>query len=57
MPENDMFSLDGLVGVVIGGGGVLAGEMALGMAKFGADIAIVDVSEQGAQAGRRRSAR
>ena len=30
MPENDMFSLDGLVGVVIGGGGVLAGEMATG---------------------------
>lgn len=50
MPENDMFSLDGLVGVVIGGGGVLAGEMAMGLAKAGADIAIVDVSEQGAEA-------
>jgi NAD(P)-dependent dehydrogenase (short-subunit alcohol dehydrogenase family) len=50
MAENDMFSLDGLVGVVIGGGGVLAGEMAMGLARAGADIAIVDVSEQGAEA-------
>src|SRR6185369_9672422 len=49
MPENDLFSLNGLVGVVIGGGGVLAGEMATGLAKAGADIAIVDVSEQGAE--------
>src|SRR5690242_10303314 len=50
MPENDMFSLDGLVGVVIGGGRVLAGEMAMGLARAGADFAIVDVSEQGAEA-------
>jgi len=50
MPEKDLFSLDGLVGVVIGGGGVLAGEMAMGLARAGADIAIVDVSEQGAEA-------
>jgi NAD(P)-dependent dehydrogenase (short-subunit alcohol dehydrogenase family) len=50
MPDNDMFSLDGLVAVVIGGGGVLAGEMATGLAQAGADIAIVDVSEQGAEA-------
>jgi len=50
MVENDLFSLDGLVGVVIGGGGVLAGEMAMGLARAGADIAIVDVSEQGAEA-------
>jgi NAD(P)-dependent dehydrogenase (short-subunit alcohol dehydrogenase family) len=49
MAENGMFSLDGLVGVVIGGGGVLAGEMAMGLARAGADIAIVDVSEQGAE--------
>src|SRR5690349_22962766 len=50
MAENDLFSLHGLVGVVIGGGGVLAGEMAMGLAHAGADIAIVDVSEQGAEA-------
>ena len=50
MAEKDLFSLDGLVGVVIGGGGVLAGEMAMGLAQAGADIAIVDVSEQGAEA-------
>src|SRR5437762_13008806 len=50
MAENELFSLDGLVGVVIGGGGVLAGEMATGLARAGADIAIVDVSEQGAEA-------
>jgi NAD(P)-dependent dehydrogenase (short-subunit alcohol dehydrogenase family) len=50
MPDNDMFSLDGLVAVVIGGGGVLAGEMATGLAQAGADIAIVDVSEPGAEA-------
>jgi NAD(P)-dependent dehydrogenase (short-subunit alcohol dehydrogenase family) len=49
MAENDLFSLDGLVAVVIGGGGVLAGEMATGLAQAGADIAIVDVSEQGAE--------
>ena len=50
MAENEMFSLSGLVGVVIGGGGVLAGEMAMGLAQAGADIAIVDVSEPNAQA-------
>jgi NAD(P)-dependent dehydrogenase (short-subunit alcohol dehydrogenase family) len=50
MAENDMFALDGLVAVVIGGGGVLAGEMASGLARAGADIAIVDVSEAGAEA-------
>src|SRR5437764_9088081 len=50
MAENELFSLNGLVGVVIGGGGVLAGEMASGLARAGADIAIVDVSEQGAEA-------
>jgi NAD(P)-dependent dehydrogenase (short-subunit alcohol dehydrogenase family) len=50
MPENDLFSLTGQVAVVIGGGGVLAGEMASGLARAGADIAIVDVSQPGAEA-------
>lgn len=50
MADNDLFSLDGQVAVVIGGGGVLAGEMATGLAAAGSDIAIVDVSEAGAEA-------
>ena len=36
--------------VVIGGGGVLAGAMATGLAQAGADIAILDVSKDGAEA-------
>ena len=37
----ELFSLEGKVAVVVGGGGVLAGEMAQGMAAAGADIVIV----------------
>lgn len=48
---NDLFSLDGKVAAVIGGGGVLAGEMARGLAKAGADIAILDFNFDAAQAG------
>jgi NAD(P)-dependent dehydrogenase (short-subunit alcohol dehydrogenase family) len=40
MPENGLFSLDGDVAVVIGGGGVLAGAMADGLAQAGARIAV-----------------
>jgi NAD(P)-dependent dehydrogenase (short-subunit alcohol dehydrogenase family) len=50
MPENGIFSLSGQVAVVIGGGGVLAGAMATGLAEAGADIAILDVSLAGADA-------
>jgi NAD(P)-dependent dehydrogenase (short-subunit alcohol dehydrogenase family) len=50
MAENEMFSLTGQVAVIVGGGGVLAGAMAAGLARAGADIAIVDVSEAGANA-------
>jgi len=39
----DLFSLSGKTAVVIGGGGVLAGEMARGLAAAGAAIVIVDV--------------
>jgi NAD(P)-dependent dehydrogenase (short-subunit alcohol dehydrogenase family) len=46
----DMFSLEGRVAAVVGGGGVLAGEMALGLAKAGADIAILDFNAQAAEA-------
>jgi NAD(P)-dependent dehydrogenase (short-subunit alcohol dehydrogenase family) len=44
----DCFSLKGRVAVVVGGGGVLAGEMAQGFAEAGAHVAVVDVSEQNA---------
>jgi NAD(P)-dependent dehydrogenase (short-subunit alcohol dehydrogenase family) len=47
--ENDLFSLSGKVAVVVGGGGVLAGAMAEGMAKAGAGIAIVDFNAEAAQ--------
>lgn len=39
---DSLFSLDGQTAVVIGGGGVLAGEMATGLAKAGASIALLD---------------
>jgi NAD(P)-dependent dehydrogenase (short-subunit alcohol dehydrogenase family) len=49
--ENDgLFSLNGQTAVVVGGGGVLAGAMATGLAKAGADVAIVDVNLDNAQA-------
>ena len=50
MDGNGMFSLTGQVAVVIGGGGVLAGAMATGMAQAGADIAIVDMNGEAAKA-------
>ncbi len=50
MPQNDMFSLEGRAAAVIGGGGVLAGAMAVGMAQAGAKVAIIDVSAEAAEA-------
>ncbi|HWQ54323.1 MAG TPA: SDR family oxidoreductase [Bryobacteraceae bacterium] len=50
MQTNGLFSLTGKVAVVIGGGGVLAGAMAAGMAEAGADIAILDVNLAAAEA-------
>jgi NAD(P)-dependent dehydrogenase (short-subunit alcohol dehydrogenase family) len=50
MAENGIFSLTGQVAVVIGGGGVLAGAMATGLAQAGAGVAILDVSKDGADA-------
>lgn len=47
---NDLFSLQGRVAAVIGGGGVLAGHMALGLAQAGADVAILDFNEEAANA-------
>jgi len=50
MPENGLFSLDGDVAVVIGGGGVLAGAMADGLARAGARIAIAGRTREHAEA-------
>jgi NAD(P)-dependent dehydrogenase (short-subunit alcohol dehydrogenase family) len=44
----ELFQLKGKTAAVIGGGGVLAGEMALGLAKAGANIAILDLSRENA---------
>ncbi|HUK15303.1 MAG TPA: SDR family oxidoreductase [Bryobacteraceae bacterium] len=45
---DDLFSLKGKVAVVIGGGGVLAGEIAQGFAGAGAEVAIVDLNFESA---------
>ena len=44
----EMFGLQGKAAVVIGGGGVLAGAMAAGLAQAGADVAILDLNEENA---------
>jgi NAD(P)-dependent dehydrogenase (short-subunit alcohol dehydrogenase family) len=45
----ELFSLEGKVAVVIGGSGVLAGEMAMGMARAGANTVIVGRNEEKAR--------
>jgi NAD(P)-dependent dehydrogenase (short-subunit alcohol dehydrogenase family) len=50
MPDAGLFSLDGEVAVVIGGGGVLGGAMADGLADAGARIAILGRTQQNADA-------
>jgi len=45
----DLFSLAGKTAVVVGGGGVLAGEMAAGLAGAGAEVVIADLNEASAQ--------
>jgi NAD(P)-dependent dehydrogenase (short-subunit alcohol dehydrogenase family) len=45
----ELYSLENQTAVVIGGGGVLAGCMAEGLAKAGADIAILDLNLENAQ--------
>jgi NAD(P)-dependent dehydrogenase (short-subunit alcohol dehydrogenase family) len=47
---NQLFSLEGKVAVAIGAGGVLAGEMARGFAGAGADVVIVDLNPDAANA-------
>ncbi len=46
---NEMFNLKGKIAAVIGGGGVLAGVMAEGLAKAGADIAVLDLNLENAE--------
>jgi len=48
--SSEMFSLKGKTAAVVGGGGVLAGEMALGLAQAGADVAILDFNLEAAEA-------
>jgi NAD(P)-dependent dehydrogenase (short-subunit alcohol dehydrogenase family) len=50
MPDKGIFSLDGDVAVVIGGGGVLAGAMAEGLAAAGARVAIGGRTRKNAEA-------
>jgi NAD(P)-dependent dehydrogenase (short-subunit alcohol dehydrogenase family) len=49
MPETDLFSLGGEVAVVIGGGGVLAGAMAEGLAAAGARVAVAGRTKEHAE--------
>ena len=49
MTDGEMFSLEGKVAAVIGAGGVLAGEMALGLARAGAEVAVVDLNLESAR--------
>lgn len=44
-----LFSLAGKTAVVVGGGGVLAGEMAMGFAGAGANVVIADLNEEHAK--------
>ncbi|MGQ9633648.1 MAG: glucose 1-dehydrogenase [Bryobacteraceae bacterium] len=50
MIQTEMFSLEGKTAVIVGGGGVLAGAMAEGMAAAGAAIVIVDPNQPNAEA-------
>ena len=46
----EVFGLQGKTAAVIGGGGVLAGAMAEGLARAGADVAILDLNLESARA-------
>src|SRR5947209_610606 len=50
MPEDGLFSLAGQVAVVIGGGGVLAGAVAQGLARAGAQIVVAGRTQEHADA-------
>lgn len=46
MSIEDLFSLKDKVAAIVGGGGVLAGEIAEGLAGAGASVIVIDVDEQ-----------
>jgi NAD(P)-dependent dehydrogenase (short-subunit alcohol dehydrogenase family) len=48
--SSDLFSLDGKVAAVVGGGGVLAGAMAEGLAAAGAAVAVLDCHKENGEA-------
>ena len=50
MDSLELFSLKDKTSVVVGGGGVLAGEMAEGMADAGANVSILDINFEAAEA-------
>ena len=50
MNNQDLFSLTDKVAAVVGGGGVLAGAMAEGLAEAGAHVAILDYNKEAAEA-------
>lgn len=45
----ELFGLQGKTAVIIGGGGVLAGKMGEGLARAGANIAVLDLNSENAQ--------
>jgi NAD(P)-dependent dehydrogenase (short-subunit alcohol dehydrogenase family) len=46
---NELFGLQNKTAVIIGGGGVLAGSMAEGLARAGANIAVLDINMENAR--------
>ncbi len=47
---NTLFSLEGKTAVVVGGAGELCGEMAEALAKADAEVALVDLNQEKAEA-------
>jgi len=45
----DLFGLQGRAAILVGGGGVLAGKMGEGLARAGADVAVLDLDLESAQ--------
>ncbi len=56
MKYENLFSLRGKVVMVAGGAGAIGGELAYAAAEYGANVAIADISEQGAIAAAERLA-
>lgn len=57
MKYENLFSLRGKIAIVAGGAGAIGGELAHAVAEYGADVAIADISEQGAIAAAERLAK